>query len=148
MTFQSRIAKRKGVYYIALLESEVIEHSKGVLGLQDCETGYIFCEIWISFGILGYTQNLWGICVFLSFGPDAGLRRKYFWSPRTLPSMNTDWTDLLPSNLDKAEKKIAMFPPYRPGETFFLLTRAREKSTIPFFPFTLKFLFYFLRYSH
>ena len=45
-------------------------------------------------------------------------------------------------------KKKAMFPPYRPGETFFLLTRAREKSTIPFFPFTLKFLFYFLRYSH
>ena len=48
----------------------------------------------------------------------------------------------------RPKKKIAMFPPYRPGETFFLLTRAREKSTIPFFPFTLKFLFYFLRYSH
>ena len=50
--------------------------------------------------------------------------------------------------LDDRPKKKAMFPPYRPGETFFLLTRAREKSTIPFFPFTLKFLFYFLRYSH
>ena len=48
----------------------------------------------------------------------------------------------------QAEKKIVMFPPYGPGEIFFLLTRAREKSTIPFFPFTLKFLFYFLRYSH
>ena len=37
----------------------------------------------------------------------------------------------------EAEKKIAMFPPYRPGEAFFLLTRAREKSTIPFFHFFL-----------
>ena len=29
-----------------------------------------------------------------------------------------------------------MFAPYRPGQIFFLLTRARENSTIPFFRHT------------
>jgi len=32
----------------------------------------------------------------------------------------------------RPKKKITMFPPERPGEFFFPLTRARTNSTIPF----------------
>jgi hypothetical protein len=41
------------------------------------------------------------------------------------------------------KKKIDMFPPYRPGELFFPLTRAEGNSTIPFFYETLLTLLLF-----
>ena len=43
----------------------------------------------------------------------------------------------------QAEKEIDMFPPYRPGELFFPLTRAEGNSTIPFFYETLLTLLLF-----
>ena len=48
---------------------------------------------------------------------------------------------LLCSRYYRPKKKIVMFPPYRPGQIFFLLTRARQKFTIPFFCVILIFLF-------
>ena len=41
-----------------------------------------------------------------------------------------------------------MFAPYRPGGFFFLLTRAHENSTIPFFRTTLIFLILFFALTY